>query len=172
MLKKINSKIDIGFDSILTNIDFFVEPIPVKFKEIDFGSYLSYEFEFDKNIYHIDFYFSKYDCDAQLIKPEGKVLREVIGGDCNYYELIDCFEINLSFIGNNELNSIDLFGRIVYILNNLISSYRKVRLFVIKDINKTDIEYFKLILGESFFDYFDLIFSDNIMFLVRKKINR
>lgn len=157
----------ISFDEILINAVLPIKPITTSWREIDFGSHISYEFFSNDNKLYLDFYYSKFKSD--YILSNGLKLNDYIKSD---YELIDCFEINLSFIGNNELNSIDLFGRIVYILNNLISSYRKIRLFVIKDINKTDIEYFKLILGESFFDYFDLIFSDNIMFLVRKKINR
>jgi hypothetical protein len=169
MPRRISKKTNINLDSILNDISFFIEPVVTNYKEIDFGSHISYEFESESNLIYLNFYYSKYNCDIILTQPNGKLLGNIIGGDCDSYELIDCFEVDLSFIGDEDLNTIDLFPKLMYILKKLITQYRKIRLFVIKDISETNIEYFKLILGESFFDYFDLIFSNNIMFLVRKK---
>jgi hypothetical protein len=159
MPRKMINKIRISFDEILINADFSIEPIATSWREIDFGSYISYEFISDNNILYLDFHYSKFKSD--YILSNGFKLNDYIETD---YSLIDCFEVELSGIIDNELNTIDILGKIVYIGNILIKRYSKIKLFVVKDISSEYNEYFNFLSI-----YFDLINDDNIMFLIRRK---
>jgi hypothetical protein len=177
-LKKIDllSIITESFDSV----------IKTNFKIVDYGDYFSCEFTSKNgNKYDLEFHYSQESNNIKL--NNGLTLGETIGIDD---ELVDCLDVAFTLsiitdkddtdsfsIDTNIKEQFDVFGRIIYIIKNIIKRYSKYRLFVIGgDARRNRLSIYKKLFDNHFSGDFDVYEGDsdwhedegNSLFIIKK----
>lgn len=165
--KNILKKIDLL--SIIT--ESFDSVIKTDFKIVDYGDYFSCEFTSKNgNKYDLEFHYSQESSSIEL--NNGLTLGKTIGIND---ELVDCLDVAFTLsiivdkddedsfsIDTNIKEQFDVFGRIVYIIKNVIKRYSKYRLFVIGgDAKRNRLRIYKKLFQNHFIDNFSVYEGDS-----------
>jgi hypothetical protein len=181
-IQKENKKISLL--NIFENLnELFDSEIETNFREIDYGDYITYQFETKSNTkYDLEFHYSYELSDTTL--NNGLTLGETI---IDEKFKIECFDIafTLSNILNkdipdefeletNKYEYIDLMGRISYIIKKLMNKYKKTNLFIIGNSRRNRMEIYKKIFINNFKNDFELYYGKSLyhsgssLFIIRK----
>lgn len=167
--------------------EIFDKLIPTEFKEIDYGSYIAYNFKTNSDSeYDLEFHTSFERCDTIL--NDSIPLSEILTEECKK-GLVKCYDIAFTLTQvedkvnpeefekeTNKNEQLELMGRISYIIGLLIKKYNNIKLFVIGGSKRNKMIIYKTLYNNHFIKEFDLytgksIHHDEQSFFIIKKTN-
>jgi hypothetical protein len=174
--REIENKKELSLLRVFENLDeVFNSSIATDFKEIDYGKYITYEFNTNSGTkYDLEFHHSYELCDTEL--DSGLMLGKLVLDECpEFYGKINCFDVAFTTSSvidkdnpdeyereTNKYEYIELMGRITYIIKQLINKHKSIKLFVIGNSRRNKMDMYKLIFKNNFNDLFDLHIGKSI----------
>lgn len=165
--------------------EIFDKIIPTEFKEVDYGSYMAYNFKTNSGSeYDLEFHPSFELCDTVL--NDTITLKEILNEECKK-GLIKCYDIAFTLTQvedkddpdefekeTNKNEHLELMGRISYIIGLLIKKYNNIKLFVIGGSKRNKMVIYKTLYNNHFSEQFDLYtgksthHDDESFFIIKK----